>query len=240
MMLIGTWDISNAQAKQRSVTIDHCSLKNSSEWARGHPSPFFTGNDIGFKTLKVTVWVYGSKRESIVNNRSIILSHLLEPAELTLDGFQHKFYGILTKATPEETAMNRWHKLTLEFNCYEFEEHDPVTYSGSTTILLSNKGNIMTPATVEITPQIGAAAIVLNGICRDYDTGEDLPVTIRDLETGKKVTINGENGLITQDGEQTVPDIDIWGLPALLPGDNKITVNNNRMDITVRFRPRFI
>lgn len=239
-MLIGNWNILNAHAKQRSVKIGHCSVKNSSEWPRGHPSPFFIRNDIGFKSLTVTLWVYGDSREDIINNRSIVLSHLLEPVTLTLDGFAHKFFGIMTKSTPEETVMERWHKLTIEFNCYEFEDRAPVTYSGSTTILLNNKGNMPTPVTIEITPQIGAASIVLNGICRDYDTGEDLPVTVRELTTGNTVIIDGETGLITQDGELKAADVDIWSLPVLLPGENKITVNNNRMDITLRFRPHFM
>lgn len=239
-MLIGTWDISKANAKQRSIKIGNCTIKNSSEWPRGHPAPIVGQNDISFKPLTVTMWVYGNNREDIINNRSIILSHLLEPVELTLDGFKHKFYGILTKATPEEAAMDRWHKLTLELNCFEYEEHDSATFGGTTTILLSNKGNIFTPVVIEITPQIGAASIVLSGICRDYDTGEDLPVTIKNLETGKKVIIDGETGLITRDGKLMAEDIDIWGLPTLLPGENKITINNSRMDITVRFRPRFM
>lgn len=239
-MLIGTWDISKANAKQRSVKIGHSTIKNSSEWPRGHPVPIMGSNDIGFKPLTVTMWVYGNDREDIINNRSSILSHFLEPVELTLDGFKHKFYGILAKATTEETVMDRWHRLTLELNCFEFEEHDPVTFSGSTTILLSNKGNIFTPVIIEIIPQIGAASITLSGICRDYDTGEDLPVTIRNLETGKKVIIDGETGLITRDGKLMAEDIDIWSLPALLPGENKITVNNNRVDITVKFRLRFM
>lgn len=239
-MLIGTWDISKANAKQWNVKVGHCTIKNNNEWPRGHPNPYVSGNDIGFKPLSVVLLVYGNGREDIVNNRSIILSHLLEPAELTLNGFRHKFYGVLTKATPEETAMNRWHKLTLEFNCYEFEDHEPVVFGGSTTILLNNKGDIITPAVMEITPQIGAASITLTGICRDYDTKEDLPVTIRNLVTGKKVIINGETGLITRDGELLADDIDIWSLPVLLPGENKITVNNSRMDITMRFHPRFM
>ena len=239
MMLIGTQDISIANARQRSVKIGHCTLKNNSEWPRGHPFPFLTGNDIGFKSLAVTLWVYGKNREDIIKNRSLILAALLEPTVLTLDGFTHKFLSVLSKTTAEETVMNRWHKLSLEFSALEFGTEVMRTFSGSTEFTVVNTGNVITPATIEITPAIGAASITINGICREYDTKEDLPVTVKELTAGKKVIINGQTGLITQDGELKT-DIDIWSLPALLPGNNKITVNNNRMDITVRFYPIFV
>lgn len=175
----------------------------------------------------------------ILDRCSQILSHLLEPTELTLDGFEHKFYGILKKHTHSENVMRRWHTLTLEMECYEFGEEISQAFSKEKEFTVENSGNILTPAVIEITPQVGAASITLTGICRDANTGEDLPVAISELETGKTVTLDGETGLITQDGELKT-DIEIWGLPTLLPGENKITVDNEWMDIAVRFRPRFM
>lgn len=240
-MLIGTWDISNAGARQSNVTFGYSGISNNSEWSRGSPAPFLIKNDIGFKSLKIVLVVKGSGREEILHRCSEILSHCLSPVELTLDNYHNRyFYGIIKKHSAVEQSMKRWHTLTLEFDCYEYGNEVTQTFSGSTEFTLNNTGNIPTATTIEITPQIGAASIVLSGICRDYDTGEDLPVTIRELTTGKTVIIDGETGLITQDGEVKAADVDIWSLPVLLPGENKITVNNNRMDITLRFRPRFM
>lgn len=238
-MKINGWDIADADAKQFRVTPGFCAIGNESEWTRGSPAPILFKNEIGFKPLKVVVLVKrDGGRDAILNRCSEILSHLLEPAELDLDNFEHKFYGILTKHTHEEKAMYRWHILTLEFNGYEFGQEVSQAFSGTASFTVANTGNIITPAIVEVTPQIGAASIALTGICRDPYTGEDLPVTIRDLEKEKKVTIDGETGLFTQSGE--LKDMDIWGRPTLLPGDNSITVNNSWMDVTVRFRPRFM
>lgn len=239
-MLIGTWDISEADARQWNVTPGFHSVSNDSEWVRGSPLPAMFKNEIGFKPLKIVVLVKtDGGRQAILDRCSQILSHLLEPAELTLDRFEHKYYAILTKHTHEETVMKRWHKLILEFNCYEFGDAIAQTVSGATNITISNPGNILTPAVVEITPQIGVASITLTGICRDVNTGIDLPVVINNLETGKAVTLDGETGLVLQEGALK-SDVEIWNLPALLPGENKITVTSNRMDITVRFRPRFM
>lgn len=244
-MLIGAWDISNANAKQWNVTPGNHSFNNDSDWVRGSPIPVLFKSKLGFKTIKITMMVYGNGRKEILANCSEILSHLLEPVKLKLDNFEHEFYGVMTKHNFDENPFNalklknnRASKLTIEFNCYEYADEIPVTASGATTVLVSNPGNILTPAIVEITPQIGAASITVTGICRDANTGEDLPVKISDLLTGKKIILNGETGLFTQEGN--LKDIEIWEMPTLLPGDNRITVDNNRTDITVRFRPRFM
>lgn len=238
--MINGWDISNADARQWNVTPGFHSVKNDSEWDRGSPNPVLFKNDIGFKPIKVKLLVKkAGGRQAILGRCSEILSHLLGPADLELDQFAHKFCGILTKHSHEEKCMERWHVLTLEFDGYEYDKEESIqTFSGMADFTVKNAGNTMTPAVIEITPQIGAAEIKLSGICHDRHTGEDLPVAVRELETGKKVILDGTTGLFTQDGE--LKDVDIWGLPALLPGDNRILVDNSRMDITVRFHPRFM
>lgn len=247
-MKINGWDIASADAKQWNVTPGFRSISNNSEWARGHPEPVLFGNTTGFKPLKIVLLVKADRdRQKILNRCSEILSRLLEPVDLELDGFEHKFHGVLAKHSLEENPLgipfvqyNRASKLTLEFDCYEYGEEEVKVGSGATELVIQNSGNVPTPAIVEITPQIGAASIIMTGICRNTDIGEDLPVTVRDLETGKTVILDGESGLFTQDGELKAADIDIWSVPALLPGQNKITINNDRMDVVVRFRPRFM
>lgn len=247
-MKINGWDIADAGAQQHNVAPGFRSISNNSEWARGHPEPVLFGNTTGFKTLKITLLIKANRdRQKILNQCSEILAHLLEPVDLELDGFEHKFYGVLKKHTLEENPLNipfvkynRASKLTLEFDCYEYGEEEAKVGSGATELTISNPGNALTPAIIEITPQIGAASIVLTGICRNSDTGEDLPVTIANLETGKTIILDGESGLFTQDGELKAADIEIWAAPSLVPGENKITINNSRMDVVVRFHPRFM
>lgn len=249
-MKINGWDIVEvgARVKQWNIVPGFHSISNDSEWIRGSPAPVLLKNKLGFKNLKVTILVRADRnRQAILGQCSEILAHLLEPVELELDDFEHRFYGVLAKHSLEENPLgipwlkyNRASMLTLEFNCYEYSEEEAKIGSGTSEIAINNPGNILTPAIIEVTPQIGAASIVLTGICRNHDTGEDLPVTIKNLETGKTVVLDGENGLFTQDGELKAGDIEIWDVPTLLPGENKITVNNNRMDIVVRYRPRFM
>lgn len=247
-MKFNGWDVADADAEQWNVTPGFHSVKNDSEWSRGSPVPVMLDGEIGFKTIIVTLLIKrDGGRQKILERCSEILSHMLVPGELELDDFEHNFYGVLTKHSLTENPLNvpfvkynRASKLALTFDGYEYAKTESIqSFSGSTVFTVSNAGNIPTPAVIEITPQIGAASIVLTGICRDPDTGEDLPVTVRELTTGKTVVLDGTTGLFTQEGALKT-DLEIWERPALLPGTNKITVNNNRMDITVRFHPRFM
>lgn len=247
-MKINGWDISEANAKQWNVIPGSHSIENESEWVRGSPVPMLLPNTLGFKTMKVTLLIRAEKdRQQILNQCSRILSRFLEPAELILDGFLHSFYGILKKYSFEENPLNIWPleanraaKLTLEFNCYECGEVIEQTFGEGMEHTVQNPGNLPSPVVVTITPLVGAASAVLTGICKDPNTGEELPVTVRELATGKAVILDGEQGLFTQEGKNKAGDLEIWELPMLLPGENKITINNARMDLIVKFRPRFM
>lgn len=240
-MKINGWDIKGADARQWNVTPGFQSIKNESEWIEGSTQPVLVGSRLGFKEIKVRILVKREGgRQAIIGRCSEILAHLLEPAELELDGFEHKFHAIMTKYQHEETAMQRWHVLTVYFNAYEYGAQEAQSFSGRTELTIENPGNVLTPATVEITPQIGVALLVVTGLCRDPDTGADLPIRVQNLVTGKKVVFDGETGLVTQAGELKAGDVEFWDIPTLRPGTNNITVDSSRMDITVRFHPRYM
>ena len=237
-MRIEETDISLYQAKQQRVSFEHSDMENESEWDRGSVLPYLDRNHAGFKTINITLLVKGNTREDIIGNCSSLLSLLLEPVELTLDGFCHKYTAVLMSHRENETVMERWHLLELTFQGYEHGEPTITTVSRQTSFIVANGGNVRSPCIVEITPLMGAASITLTGICRDSFTGEDLPVEIRDLVTGKTVTLDGVTGLITQEGEPK--EVDAWALPSLIPGNNPITCNNEYMTIKVTVIPIFL
>lgn len=241
-MLIRDMDISKWHAKQWKVTIGNHEITNNSQWDRGALGPFLDKNTLGFKNIQVVLLIKAQGRETMLRDRGNILAALLEPAELTLDGFCNHFMAILQRYSFEENVGNRqdlWHKLTLEMAGYEFGEQLVQTgTSGSITVL--NPGNIVTPAVAEVLPAMGAAAVTVTGLGRNPDTGEEEPIIIRNLTTGHKVILDGETGLITQDGMPKTADVDFWEVPSLLPGNNTITCDNTQMSITIKIKPRFM
>lgn len=238
-MKINNWDIAEANAKQWNVTIGNHSVTGASEWVRGSPNPFLCKNDIGFKPIKIVLLVKGNGREEILRNKSEILSKFLEPVELELDNFENKFRAVLTKHQTDEKSMKRWHTLTLELSGYEYGPEITESTSGESELIVNNPGNIVTPTRIEITPLISLESISVAGICRS-EIGLDLPVTIYNAETGKTVVLDGESGLITQEGELKAADVDMWDVPALMPGINKIITDTSRVDLTIKFYPRYM
>lgn len=250
-MNINGWDISEAKAKQWNVTPGFSDIKNESEWQRASPLPFLMKSSIGFKPLQVTFLVYGGNRNEVLQNCSMLLARLSEPVRLELDGFSHKYHGVMTKSDFVENPLGRQRvtankvgKLTAGFSCYEYSEQPDgspfsKSSSGSAQLIVTNPGNLDTPAVVEITPKIGIAELVINGLTRNPDTGENLKISIKSLTTGNKIILDGETGLFTEKGVLK-KDIEIWTLPSLLPGTNTITLSNAQMDISVKYRPRFI
>lgn len=240
-MQINGKDISAHDAKQWRVKIGQTELENESEWVRGAPLPIFDKNARGFKELTVTLIVAGENREKIRNKISDILAELLEPVELVLDGFIRRFKGILQKQEVTEfsdASRERFQALELVFDGYEYGTE--VSASGQGEIEILNPGNVASPAVIELTPTIGEASITVSGICRDSESGEDLPVTVKNLTTGKKIVIDGITGLITEDGELKAGDVEIWALPSVKPGSNTVAISSEYVNVTVKVRPIYI
>ncbi|MDO4553710.1 MAG: phage tail family protein [Lachnospiraceae bacterium] len=239
-MKINGEDISIWNARQWTVDIEHNEIKNDSEWVRGSPVPAFFSNTLDFKTIKVTLLVKGQSREEIEKNRSDIVAELIDPVILELDMFDHKFKAILIKSSVTENVIKRMHQLVLEFSGYEFGDEISSTFSGTDTITIENPGNLETPVILEIVPQIGASTVVFEGLCRDPETKDNQDITIRELSKDKKIILNSETGLITEDGANKFKDVDLWELPSLLPGTNIIKCSTKNLEITVKFKPMFI
>ena len=239
-MRIGSIDISTYNAKQRTVSFyEHNAVSGDSEWLPGAAIPYFSSLQIGMKKFTVSLWVYGSSREEINLNCSNIIASLLKPVELTLDGYEHKFRGVMTGHKEKEGtsgAMKRWHILEISFQGYE--DSDPVTESGYSSVQVTNPGNIVSPAILEITPRVGASSISLTGICRDHYTEADLPVTIENLTAGNTVRIDTMTGLITENGMPK--EVDMWTMPSLVPGNNTITCDNAEMGISITVTPLYM
>ena len=235
-MIINGTDISTWDARQLTTAIDTSTMDHYSDWGKGAVVPFLSPVKVTWKSVSIVLAVYGDTREEIRANCAAILAEMAGPVILQLDGREHRFRGMLTKSSITERVFTRYCLLNLEVQCYEYDEQ--TTVSGSSSVTVTCNGHITSPCRVEITPRIGVASITLTGICRDSFTGEDLPVTIEDLVTGKSVVLDGVTGEVSEDG--TIKEVDMWTLPTLVPGANVITCSNANMTIAVTPVPIFV
>lgn len=232
-------DLSKYGAKQYRNTFGQTSLSNDTEWLRDAPLPIFDNNYRQGKEIKTEILVYGSSREDIRQNISNILALCLEPVEIELDGYDHKFKGILKSSSVSEgsdMARERYQHMVLTFEGYEHGTN--VTVSGTNQITITNPGNVISPAIVEITPTIGISSLTVSGICRNSFNGVDLPVALEKLSTGNTVIIDGIAGLVTE--ANALKEVDMWTLPTLVPGVNTITLDNDKLTTKVTVLPIYI
>ncbi|MDC4242595.1 phage tail family protein, partial [Clostridium tertium] len=94
-------------------------------------------------------------------------------------------------------------------------------------------GNLETPAILELTPSIDLIDLTINGL-------DEEAIILKNLKANKKLIVNGEEGTVTVDGVNKYSDTDMWGFPRLKPGANTITVSKNNVDITIKYKPRYI
>ena len=235
-MKINGTDIRTFGARQFKVVIGHHDMKNSSEWLPSAVLPYFSPLTMNFKTITVTVNIKCYSRERIIERRSKLLAALLGTVDLELSGFEHKFKVQLTGHRETEVVKDRWHQLELTFNGYEYG--DDVVFTGTSSITVKNPGTLPSPCVVEITPTFGSSQIIVGGICRSYVNGDDLPVTIKSLTTGSKVTLNGITGLITEG--TALKEVDAWALPSMLPGENTVTCDDSHMNISITVTPIYM
>lgn len=238
-MLIGTWDIKEAGARQHRVSFENHSITNNSEWTKGNLLPTINKNTIGFQSVKTVLMIKGNNRKEILEKTSQILAHCLESSELSLDGYANHYIVILKKYTAEETSVNRWHLLTLEWEGYEVGDLITKGFSNQTSIVIENPGNIVTPIKISIHPTVGVSTLTVKGISRSIITDEEYDVVIRDTGTDE-ILLDGETGLIMQNGALKSEDVDIWELPSLKSGKNTIELSHAGMNVTVSFRPRYM
>lgn len=238
-MRIDGKDISVYGAKQHTVEMNYGEISNKSEWVEGCNAPIMVSGKTGFKKIKVTVVLKGASRNEIWENGSKLVAKLINPVIVELDGFKNKYFVYLKNVSQAEQSIQRWHKATLELIGYEFGNQITIMAS-DTTFQIMNEGTLEAPAILELTPAIGKVSMVISGIVRDTVTREDKPVIIRNLTKDKTIIIDGEKGLVTEEGENKFLDVELFDFPSLLPGINEIVTDQKDVAVVVKYKPRYL
>lgn len=238
-MIINGREITYYGAKEWNVTPSFSSVSNGSQWLAGTAAPLLLNSEIGMKKFKVSVMLEGKSRSEIWKNAERLIAALLKPAEIQFRNFENFFCMVLMNASYAELSLKKFHKATLDLAGYEYGREVVVENTG-TRISTENTGNLPTPVILAITPTIGKVSLTITGLVRDRYSLEDKPIKISNLTDGKTIILDGESGIITEDGVNKIGDVDIWGLPTLQPGYNIIQMNQSGMEVEMRYKPRFV
>lgn len=224
-------------AKQHKVNFGFREISNSSEWINSASLPHFSRNRPAWKTISVEMIVKGDGRGEIRGNISRLLGDILEENDIVLDNVPHTFRAVLDRYDVQEESIERFHKLTLTFKGYEYG--DETFWSGTDELKIDNPGTALSPIIVELMPLASLTNVILTGICKSSLTGEDLPVTIGATATGKKIILDGANGLFTENSVLK-PDVSIQELPAVTPGKTEITCSSSQIHMKVTVLPIYM
>lgn len=216
---------------ERNIKSAEFEIKN--EWLINSLNPLIQDKfDYKYKTLNMKIDLLCDDGNELEIMKSNIIKQLAI-STIKFDDIDYYYRGF-TVGEPSFQYIMKGNEI-LEVTMLVIAEKSQLTESMNriTTKTINIPGNTETPAIVEITPSVTIADIVLTGL-------SDEPMTIRILTGGKKVIIDGEEGIITVDGANKFNDTDMWEFPRLKPGANTIIVSRNNVDINIKCKPRFL
>lgn len=186
-----------------------------------------------YKNIEIKILFQGESRDEIYKNISNFSTLIKDEFDLKFKNLSHLYHCYLQNSETEEPGLNDWMYLNLSLEAYEYSSEVIEIMNRVTSKTINNAGNCDTPVTIEITPSISLADLIITGLADD-------PITIKNLTASKKIVLNGEDGTVLENGVNKFADVELWEWPRLKPGANTITVSKSSCDITIKYKPRYI
>lgn len=227
---------SSFKAKMLDREISSNEIITIDDWLDGATQPTFIRQQEKFKSIKLVVLIEGSSEQDAYTQFSKLTAEL-KFGLLKFDDMDLTFKVMINGAiSPKRLKKNVFQvEYTLK-SAYGMASEASISRQGGSpnSFTLMNNGTAETPCIIEITPSQRIGSITFNGF-------SDKPFTIRSLESGQKVVINGEDCSIKVEGKDNFKNFDGWGFPTLIPGENKLSVDSSLgYTMVVKYKPRYI
>lgn len=185
------------------------------------------------KSITIKILFEGKTRDEIYENISKFNELFLDEATIKFKNLSNYFKGKIRDSSIEDTELDEWLYLNIEFECKAFGSEIIESLNRITTKTINVLGTYKTKAIVEITPSIDLVDLKLDGLAND-------PIIIRNLHANKKIIIDGKEGTVLEEGKSKFEDTDFWEFPFLTPGTNTITLSENSCDVVIKYEPRYL
>lgn len=228
-MLINGIDIENYNATLLDYSIENSEIITSDFWAEGSLTPAEPKQTIKYSYVNVELLIKEVNNDEAEKQISKIIA-LSAKAELKFKKRSMMHKGTL-KTHEKELITQGHYSLSLVFMCQTlFEPEVVANFTNSISIDLESTAK--TPVIMELIPTENIAELTITGL------GEE--IKIKNLVKDSVVIIDAVKGLVTESNKNKWPDYDSWGFPQLIPGINNITVSSNKVNITLKYSPRWI
>lgn len=205
------------------------------DWLEGSIQPTFIRQQEKFKDITISVIVSGDTEEDAIKQISWLTAEFRNGI-LKFDDVSLSFKVTLNgSVTPNRLKPNVFEVEYSLKSSYGLEEETVInkTAGAASSFKVINNGTAITPCIIELMPLQKYAEVTITGLTKDA-------IKIKNLVENKKIIIDGEKNIVTEDGLNKFKDTDMWEFPYLEQGENTIRIDKNNINVTIKYRTRFI
>lgn len=178
-------------------------------------------------TVEATFYVKGDTEEACSLNVSNLVLECQDCIIKTADT-NFEYACILTGVTSEDTGIDFYKQVTLQFNAIKRLPLVVVPLDHETlSTTVHNRGNVPSGLVLKITAISEMDAIKVCGI------------TVTNLSAGDVFIIDGLEGTVKCNGINRFLDTDLIDFPKIQPGNNLIEIQEGECNLVVSFYPTF-
>lgn len=234
-MRVNGIDVRTFKARQLNVDWQPPADAVNYDWNDGDLKPNVYGTaEEKAGQLSLTLYFKDKSRNDVRKRISEFLMQLHGAAELDLEGYEGVFYGMKKSAKVEKTLEPNKKKLSIVLDGF-FMDMAILKEVKHQEQVFKIKGTRKSPCTVRmknVTDQ--AKEITIEGL-----TEKQITVNV---PPQKEIVIDGENGLVTMDGENAFLNIvEMWEFPFVPQGEVTVKVNDvKNVKTSIEYRPMWL
>ena len=190
-------------------------------------SPVLLETEVALKTLTVSLTVQGRDRQQAAQYLSALTKELYRESQLEMpDGYL--YFCILTGISEASHTSEGLCDVTYTFDAVQRLPLVTALLEAKGEQTFSCKGDVETECRLTITPSQAMESFTINDL------------TVKNLQAGVPVVVDGLKKLVTQAGENKFPETNLVQFPKLQPGDNLFTVSDPTVAVQVEYYPTFL
>ncbi len=229
-MIINSKDIKEFGATLLDYDIENSEIVNYDDWLDGSFTPDTHRQLFQFSYITCNFLI----EQKNTDLAEIMISNFIKyssKAILDIECLSRKYKGVIEDVTKEKITRGIF-ELELKWKTeYSFKEEPKFILDGRTGSIFV-PGNTETPVIVEIAPTLNLIDLTIQGL------GDN--ILLKNLTKEKIIIIDGEKGEVSEEGKNKYMDYDSWGFPYLSPGENKINVDKDNVNIKINYKSRWI